>query len=64
MTAEEIKEALLKGYAVKANGIEYKCVTAIIYRAQNGRIMVSGELLDKHQRSVTIVPLDKIERGE
>ena len=62
MTAEEIKHALLNKYPVYAGGIEYKCVTAVIYRAQNGRITVSGELLDKSENSVTIVSLDKIER--
>lgn len=61
MTAEEIKDALLKKYPVRANGIEYKRVTAVIYREQNGRIAVSAELLDKNQKSVTIAPLDKIE---
>ena len=62
MTSEEIKDALLKKYPVCANGIEYKCVTAVIYREQSGRITVSGELLDKNQKSVTIVSLDKIEK--
>lgn len=32
MTAEEIKDALLKKYPVCAGGIEYKCVNAVIYR--------------------------------
>lgn len=62
MTSEEIKDALLKKYPVFADGIEYKCVNAVIYRANNGRITVSGELLDKNQKSVTIVSLDKIEK--
>ena len=62
MTGEEIKDALLKGYPVSAGGIEYKCVSAIIYRKQSGRITVSGELLDKNRNSVTIVPLDKIQK--
>lgn len=62
MTSEEIKDALLKKYPVIAGGIEYKCVTAVIYRESNGRITVSGELLDKHKNSVTIVALDKIEK--
>lgn len=62
MTAEEIKDALLKKYPVCADGIEYSCVSAVIYREKSGRITVSGELLDKNQNSVTIVPLDKIEK--
>lgn len=62
MTAEEIKDALLKKYPVCAHGITYKCVNAVIYREKDGRITVSAELLDKNQMSVTIVSLDKIEK--
>ncbi len=62
MTSEEIKDALLKKYPVRAHDIEYACVTAVIYRESNGRIAVSGELLDKNKNSVTIVSLDKIEK--
>ena len=62
MTAEEIKDALMKKYPVCANGIEYKCVTAVIYRERNKRIVVSAELLDKNKNSVTIVPLEIIQR--
>jgi hypothetical protein len=53
---------LLKKYPVHAHGIEYKCVTAVIYREINGRIAVSAELLDKCKNSVSIVELDKIEK--
>ena len=62
MTAEEIKDALLKKYPVRANGIDFLCVTAVIYREKDGRVTVSGELLDKNRHSVTIVSLDKIEK--
>ena len=62
MTAEEIKDALLKKYPVCAGGIEYACVNAVIYRERSGRITVSGELLDRNRMSVTIVALDKIEK--
>ena len=62
MTAEEIKDALLKKYPVCAHGIEYKCVTAVIYREQDKRIVVSAELLDRCGNSVTIVPLDKVKK--
>ena len=62
MTAEEIKDALMKKYPVIANGIEYKCVSAVIYREQNRRIEVSAELLDKSGTSVTIVSLKNIEK--
>lgn len=62
MTNEEIKDALLKKYPVIADGIEFKCVNAVIYREQSGRITVSAELLDKCKNSVTIVSLDKIKK--
>ena len=62
MTAEEIKDALLKKYPVIANGIEYKRVTAVIYREQDGKIEVSAELLDRSGRSVTIAPLKNIDK--
>jgi hypothetical protein len=62
MTAEEIKDALMKKYPVCAGGITYKCVTAVIYREQDGKITVSGELLDRCGHSVTVVPLKNIEK--
>jgi hypothetical protein len=62
MTAEEIKDALLKKYPVIAGGIEYKRVTAVIYREQDKKIVVSAELLDRNGRSVTIAPLKNIEK--
>lgn len=59
MDNEELKSALLSGDPVvwkSADGteIEYKCVSAIVYRRKNGRVDVSTELLDKCGRSVTI----------
>lgn len=62
MTSEEIKDALLNKYPVCADGIEYKCVTAVIYRERDGNIVVSAELLDKNQNSVTVVLLKNIEK--
>lgn len=62
MTAEEVKDALLKKYPVIASGIEYKCVNAVIYRERDKRIVVSAELLDRCGHSVTIVPLKNIEK--
>lgn len=62
MNGEELKDALLKKYPVCANGIEYKCLTAVIYREQDGRIMMSAELLDKTGRSVSIVLAKNIEK--
>ena len=62
MTAEEVKDALLKKYPVIADGIEYKCVTAVIYRERYGKIVVSAELLDRSGRSVTVVSLKNVEK--
>jgi hypothetical protein len=62
MTGEELKEALMNKYPVCSNGIEYKCVNAIIYRNKDGKILVSAELLDRNERSVTIAPLDNIKK--
>lgn len=64
MTGEEIKQALLDGCEVVANGIRYKRVTAIIYRKQGERITVSGELLDYNEQSITIAALKDIKRKE
>jgi hypothetical protein len=64
MTSEEIKDALLKKYPVQAHGITYRCVTAVIYRESNGRIAVSGELLDYNGQSITIAALKDIKRKE
>ena len=51
MDNAELKAALLSGKPVilhHADGHagEYKRITAIVYRAKNGRISVSAELLD------------------
>lgn len=59
MDNAELKAALLSKNPViyKSNGngeSEYKCVSAIVLRAKNGRIVVSAEIADKCGRSVTI----------
>lgn len=58
MTNEELKQALLDGQPViltLGDGFmaEYEKVTAIVYRAKNGRVLVSAEVLDKCRHSVT-----------
>lgn len=65
MTNEELKAALLNKTPViltHADGHdgEYKCVTAIIYRAKNGRVDVSAELQDLNGRSVVICDPKKV----
>lgn len=61
MKNEELKEALTSGREVKHKGITYKCVSAIIYRNKNGRIIISAELMDKNNKSVCIVEPKNIE---
>lgn len=60
MTNEELKAALFSGCPVVADSplygkIEYKCVSAIIYRNKGGKLDISAELLDKNNNSVSIV---------
>lgn len=62
MTNPELKEALLQGYPVICRGIEYARVSAIIYRAFNGKIAVSAELMDCTGNSVTIAPAKDVQR--
>lgn len=63
MTNEEAKQALFEKFPVKYKGIEYSCVTAIIYRHDGkGKLIISAELLDKCNNSVVIVPTKDIER--
>ncbi len=64
MTNPELKEALLQGYPVICRNIEYARVSAIIYRAVNGRIVVSAELMDKGGKSVTIVQSKDVSKEE
>ncbi|OGO90320.1 MAG: hypothetical protein A2Y17_12185 [Clostridiales bacterium GWF2_38_85] len=61
MDSQELKQALLDGSPVSCNGINYKCVSAIIYRAANGKIFTAAELLDKNRNSVSIVEPARVE---
>lgn len=55
MTNEEAKDALYKRIPVTYNGIEYLCLSAIIYRFdQNAGLSILAELRDKSKNSVTI----------
>lgn len=55
MNNQELKEALLQRFPVVCRGVTYDQVSAIIYRAVNGQIVVTAELMDKNVNSVTIV---------
>ena len=59
MTNEELKTALLSETPVVLESptlgkVKYKRVSAIIYRAENGKITVSAELEDRLYKSVTV----------
>lgn len=60
MNNEELKAALFSRCPVEHNGIEYKCVTAIIYRNKGGKLDISAEVADKKSNSVCIVNAEKL----
>lgn len=61
MTNEEAKTALLHRTPVIYNGIEYLCLSAIIYRYdKNDKLLISAELTDKNKRSVIIAQLKDV----
>ncbi len=60
MTNEEIKNALFSGCQVEHNGIIYKCVSAIIYRLREGKLLLQAELLDKNCNSVIIADASRV----
>lgn len=64
MSSDDLKKALLGGAPVVHGGITYMCVSGIIYRVRDGKIVVSVELLDRSGRSVTIAPASKVEFAE
>ena len=52
MTNEELKQALLSGQPVRYENSdgresEYERVSAIVYRAKDGEVVVSAEVVDK-----------------
>lgn len=62
MTNEEAKEALQNKTPVVCGGIEYKRLSAIIYRYNDkGKFLVSAELLDKNKNSVTIARMEDVQ---
>ena len=64
MTADEAKQSLFSQTPVTYNGIQYRKMTAIIYRVgENGNLIVSAELLDKSENSVTYAQIKDV-RGD
>jgi hypothetical protein len=65
MNGEELKQALLDESPVmlaQTDGteIEYKCVSAIVYRKHGNRIVITAEIMDKNKHSVVICDPKKI----
>lgn len=60
MTGKELKSALLQRSPVTFNGIGYAYTSAIIYRAVEGQIKVTVELMDCNQNCVVIADPNKI----
>lgn len=61
MTNEEAKTALFKRTPVIYNGIEYLYIYGITYRVDsNNELVISAELLDKNQRSITTAKLKDV----
>ena len=62
MTGEEVKQAFFDDVPVKYKGVEYSCITGIIYRKDTKRnLIVSAELLDKCGHSVVIAQIKDID---
>ena len=64
MTNAELKEALLQKFPVVCRNVKYAYVSAILYRAVNGGIVVTAELMDIRGKSVTIAEAKNIERSD
>lgn len=61
MTNEEAKDALFRKSPVTCKGIDYRQISAIIYRLnQAGNLMITAELLDKNTWSVTFAQLKDV----
>lgn len=65
MTNEEAKKALMTRAPVIYDGVEYLYMTAISYRPNRfGQLTITGEMLDKSQRSVVVAEIKNIELKE
>lgn len=68
MTNEELKKALFARspviYSDAYGSREYRHVSSIIYRCVNGKLEITAEVLDKTDRSVSIVDPTKLKFKE
>ncbi len=62
MTNKELKEAMMAEEPVVYGDIEYKCISAIIYRKNGSGIYIQAELADKKTHSVTIADASRVNR--
>ncbi len=61
MTDEELKTAFVHMCEVENDGIIYKRIDEIIYsRTEAGKIILSGNMLDRNRHSVTRARAEKI----
>lgn len=61
MTNTEAKTAMLQRTPITYNGINYSYISAIIYRYdKNNNLLISAELTDKNNRSVTIAQIKDV----
>ncbi len=60
MTNEEAKAAFLNKTPVESQGITYLCISALIYRIKDGKIVLTLELQDKSRNSVTIQSCERV----
>lgn len=67
MTNYELKKAfydeapvVFKGIEGYSKDIEYKYISAIIYRKRNKKLVISAELVDKCGHSVSIVSASRL----
>ena len=61
MTNDQAKTALQKRTPVTYNGIKYSYISAIMYRmSSSNELIISAELMDKTNRSVTIAQLKDV----
>lgn len=64
ITVKEAKEIMFNESSISHAGIEYKRISALIFRKSDGSFRASAELLDKNRNSVVVVGLDRIHPGD
>jgi hypothetical protein len=62
MTNAELKDSMMAEEPVIHRGVEYKRVSAIIYRKSGSGVQIQAELLDKNENSVSIADPKRVER--